>query len=56
MESPPRIVDGGCTERKHNGESSEQRLDILELREICKALGIAFVQVTIELDRRLRRA
>ena len=37
-------------------ESGERRLDILELREICKALGVAFAQVTVELDRRLRRA
>ena len=36
-------------------ESGERRLDILELREICKALGVAFAQVAVELDRRLRR-
>jgi transcriptional regulator with XRE-family HTH domain len=36
-------------------ESGERRLDVLELRQLCKVLGSPFVQVMTELDRRLRR-
>ena len=34
-------------------ESGERRLDILELREVCRAIGIDFVKVVQTLDRDL---
>ncbi|WP_428306228.1 helix-turn-helix domain-containing protein [Lacipirellula sp.] len=37
-------------------ELGERRIDVLELREICKAFGTPFLEVVAELDRRLRRA
>lgn len=60
-EADVRQVDLAKKLKRHQSfvskfESGERRLDILELREICKALGVAFTQVTVELDRRLRRA
>jgi len=35
-------------------ESGERRLDILELRQLCKAVGIDFVSFIRKLDRELR--
>ncbi|BBO33457.1 helix-turn-helix domain-containing protein [Lacipirellula parvula] len=37
-------------------ELGERRIDVLELREICKAIGTPFLDAVAELDRRLRRA
>lgn len=36
-------------------ESGERRLDILELREICDAMGITLPEFTVRLDKRLSR-
>ena len=36
-------------------ENGERRLDVLEVREWCRGLGVAFVEFSKELDRRLRR-
>jgi hypothetical protein len=35
-------------------ESGERRLDILELREVCQAIGIDFVTFVRRLDRELK--
>lgn len=37
-------------------EAGERRIDVLEIREICKTLGASFVDVVTELDRRIRRS
>lgn len=34
-------------------ESGERRLDVLELRDICRALGVPFTTFTKKLDRAL---
>jgi transcriptional regulator with XRE-family HTH domain len=34
-------------------ESGERRLDILELRSLCKAVGITLEQFVVELEQRL---
>lgn len=34
-------------------ESGERRLDILEVRAICRAIGLKFVEFARRLDRRL---
>jgi transcriptional regulator with XRE-family HTH domain len=36
-------------------ETGERRLDILELREICQALGISLPDFARRLERRLKR-
>ena len=35
-------------------ESGERRLDVLEMRDICEALGISFSSFVEELERRLK--
>ena len=35
-------------------ESGQRRLDILELRHLCRALGIDFIDFTRRLDKTLR--
>ena len=35
-------------------ESGERRLDILEVREICRAIGVDFVAAMRRLDRKLK--
>lgn len=35
-------------------ESGERRLDILELREVCQALGTSLAQFVGQLEKRLR--
>ncbi len=35
-------------------ETHERRIDIIELREICKSLGISFLEFICELDRILQ--
>ena len=36
-------------------ESGERRLDVLELREVCQAIGTDFVTVVRKLDKELKR-
>jgi len=35
-------------------ESGERRLDILEVREVCRAIGVDFVAAMRRLDRKLK--
>ena len=35
-------------------ESGERRLDILEVREVCRAIGVDFVAAMRQLDRKLK--
>lgn len=35
-------------------ETHERRLDVIELREICRALGISFPEFVIEFDKYLK--
>lgn len=37
-------------------ERGERRLDILELRQFCRAFGVSLVDFVAELDKDLRRA
>lgn len=35
-------------------ESGERRLDVLELREVCRALGLSLAQFVLRFEKRLR--
>ena len=35
-------------------ETHERRLDIIELRNICKALDVSFIEFVTELEKRIR--
>jgi len=35
-------------------EAGERRLDILELRHLCRVMGVPFARFVADLDRRLR--